>query len=57
MEDISVNITKYKWRWAENNILEALGRDDIRKTAGDTWFSTTQDRVTWKQLGEAYIQR
>jgi len=30
--------------------------DDIKRVADQYWTQTTQDRMTWKLLAEAYVQ-
>ncbi|XP_072943439.1 uncharacterized protein [Epargyreus clarus] len=31
--------------------------DDLKRTAGNRWMQTAQDRSEWRRLGEAYVQQ
>jgi hypothetical protein len=44
---ISVNVGRPQARWSV----------DLRRTAGRSWMRVVEDRKTWREIGEAYVQQ
>jgi hypothetical protein len=36
---------------------QARWSHDLRRTAGISWMRVAEDRVRWREIGEAYIQQ
>jgi hypothetical protein len=36
---------------------QARWSDNLRRTAGRSWMRVAEDRATWREIGEAYVQQ
>ncbi|KAM0730390.1 hypothetical protein ACS0PU_002719 [Formica fusca] len=58
----NIKCTKTLMQWRPRESRRSVGRpqlrwrDDIQRHAGKNWIQTAQERTTWKEKEEAYVQ-